>query len=355
MKNLRKLARSLKDINWIGEDDFNVFIDEVETIYNAIQEEAQQEVLDANFDGEDDSDLANLAIHSCTINLEDFQATLTPSQLQAYDYITQALSTGKQLLTAIIGEAGTGKSYLLKGLIEHAQTILHLTPRKLATTGVAVHLIGGEPVHHLFQMDINCKSRLEAGTIEYDLITNIDLIVIDEFSLLEMKPFLTIDHILRDIATTKNQQHMPFGGKHIILMGDPAQLPAIELDIFDTFLWKKFEIIVVNDVKRQDDKAFQTLLTTVRMGNTTLDINSTLASKIRPIVDSTHIDLDDPRAAIICSLRKERDVWNTLFLGKLDTEMHTLKHKTQTLPAILFQTRRSVAFDGSRENGLKTL
>ena len=108
-------------------------------------------------------------------------------------------------------------------------------------------------------------------------------------------------------------------------MGDPAQFPAIELDIFDTFLRKKFDIIILKDVKRQDDKAFQTLLTTVHMGKTTPDINSTLASKLLPIVDSTHIDLDDPRAASICSLRKERDVWNKLFLGKLDTETHTFE------------------------------
>ena len=71
-------------------------------------------------------------------------------------------------------------------------------------------------------------------------------------------------------------------------MGDTVQPPAIELDIFDTFLWKKFEIIVLKDVKRQDDKAFQTLLSTICMGKTTPDINSTLASKLLPIIDSTH-------------------------------------------------------------------
>ena len=56
-------------MNWIGEDDFNIFIYEVETIHNAIQEEAEQEVLDANFDGEDDSDLANIAIRSCHLGV----------------------------------------------------------------------------------------------------------------------------------------------------------------------------------------------------------------------------------------------------------------------------------------------
>ena len=325
IENLRKLAQSLKDMNWIGEDDFNVFIDEVETLHNTIQSEDQQEMLDTDLDRTDESDLANLAVHSTNINLEDFQSTLSPSKLQAYEYITQSLSTGKQVLTAIIGEAGTGKSYLLKGLIEHAQSVLHLTPRKVATTGVAAHLIGGETVHHFFQMNINCKSRLEPGTVEYDLITNTDLLVIDEFSLLEIRQFFTIDKILRDFATAKNTEHMPFGGKSVLLMGDPAQLPAIDQDIFDTFLWRKLDIIILKDVKRQNDEVFQQLLSTVRMGRTSTHINSILTSRVLPIIDITNINLDDPGAAIICSLRKERDEWNNVFLETLDTELYTFE------------------------------
>ena len=155
-------------------------------------------------------------------------------------------------------------------------TVLHLTTCKLATTGVATHLIGGDTLHHYFQMDIHCKSRLECRTIEYDIISNTDVLVIDEFSVLEMRPFLTSDKILREIACAANQQHMPFGGKHIILMGDPAQLPAIEQDIFDTHLWRKFDIVMLKDVKRQDDESFQSILSTIRMGEINDDINSIL-------------------------------------------------------------------------------
>ena len=68
-------------MNWIVEDDFNVFIDKVETLHIMIQSEDQQEVLDTDLDHEDNSDLANLAVHSTNINLEDFQSTLSPSQL----------------------------------------------------------------------------------------------------------------------------------------------------------------------------------------------------------------------------------------------------------------------------------
>lgn len=318
---LRQMAQSLKDMQWIGQDEFNLFLEEVETVHNANSED-QTEVLDDDEDN-DNADLANLAMKSNRFDLDEFQATLSHSQLKAYEYITNSLSSGKQVLTAIIGEAGTGKSYLLKGIVEHAVTVLHLSARKLATTGVAAHLIGGETLHHFFQMDIHCKSRLEIGTFEYELISNADVIVVDEFSLLEMRPFLTIDKILRDLAVSANKQHMPFGGKHIILMGDPAQLPAIEQDIFDTHLWRRFDIVMLKDVKRQEDVAFQSILSTVRMGETTDDVNSILKSRVLHNIDISHINIEDDGGAIICSLRKERDVWNKLFLERIDTESYT--------------------------------
>ena len=208
LDRLRKMAQCLKDMDWIGDDEFNLFIEEVATVHNSHTED-EQEVLDADVDV-DHADLANLAMHSNHIDLEEFEASLSPSQLQAYNYIARSLSGGNQVLAAIIGEAGTGKSYLLKGIVEHAVSELHLRTRKLATTGVAAFLIGGETIHHFFQMDIHCKSRLETGTVEYDIISNTDIIVIDEFSLLEMRPFLTMDKILRSMAPTANQQHMPF-------------------------------------------------------------------------------------------------------------------------------------------------
>ena len=220
-----------------------------------------------------------------------------------------------------MGEAGTGKSYLLKGIMEHATSVLHLNARKLATTGAAAYLIGGETVHHFFKMNIEAKSRLETGSIEYELVSNTNVLIIDEFSLLEFTPFLVMDKILRDMAPTINQQHMPFGGKHIILMGDPTQLPAIERDIFDSFLWRKFSIVMLKDIRRQDDETFQNMLSTIRLGKTNSEIDHILRSKVVSIDDIDAIDLSN--AAIICSFRRERNHWNSIFLDKLDTEPFT--------------------------------
>ncbi|XP_065058005.1 uncharacterized protein LOC135685854 isoform X1 [Rhopilema esculentum] len=320
LARLRKMAQSLRDMDWIGEDEFNTFIDEVTTAHRADAVEDEEEVTDADFNP-DHADLGNLRVNDNRIDLPEFEQTLSPSQRLAYDYITQFLSTGKQLLTAIVGEAGTGKSYLLKGIMEHATSVLHLNARKLATTGAAAYLIGGETVHHFFKMNIEAKSRLETGTIEYELVSNTNVLIIDEFSLLELTPFLVIDKILRDMAPTINQQHMPFGGKHIILMGDPAQLPAIERDIFDSFLWRKFSIVMLKDIKRQDDETFQHMLSTIRLGKTNSEIDHILRSKVVSIDDIDAIDLSN--AAIICSFRRERNHWNSIFLDKLDTEPFT--------------------------------
>ena len=47
---LRRMEQSLLDMNWIGEDEFNVFIDEVAAIRTANESEDAQEVTDADFD-----------------------------------------------------------------------------------------------------------------------------------------------------------------------------------------------------------------------------------------------------------------------------------------------------------------
>ena len=73
--------------------------------------------------------------------------TFTESQLRAYRWIEKELN--RQVFAAIVGPAGTGKSYLLNGLIELAKS-KGLVVTKLAPSGVAAHLIGGTTVHNFF-------------------------------------------------------------------------------------------------------------------------------------------------------------------------------------------------------------
>ena len=58
------------------------------------------------------------------MDLEEFQLTLAPSQQQAYHYMMHLFSTGKQGLTGMIYETGTGINLLLKGVVEYAMNVL---------------------------------------------------------------------------------------------------------------------------------------------------------------------------------------------------------------------------------------
>ncbi len=128
--------------------------------------------------------------------------------------------------------------------------------KKLATTGLNAHLIGQETVHHFFHMDVEGKSHIETGTLAYEMVNATDIIVIDQFFMLDAKTFAAVNRTLRDMAPSKNDKYKPYGGKHIILMGDPAQLPAIRGYIFNTDAWKRFEALTLCHVTRQNDPVF---------------------------------------------------------------------------------------------------
>ena len=73
------MTQSLLDMNWIGEDKFNVFIDEVAAIRTANEPEDAQEVTDADFNPEH-ADLADLKMNSNHVDLAKFEETVSISE-----------------------------------------------------------------------------------------------------------------------------------------------------------------------------------------------------------------------------------------------------------------------------------
>ena len=88
------------------------------------------------------SDTGDLLPTTLSVDLSTFVNTFTESQLRAYRWIEGQFNSNKLVRAAIVGPAGTGKSYLLKGLIELAQS-KGVAVSKLAPSGVAAHLTGG--------------------------------------------------------------------------------------------------------------------------------------------------------------------------------------------------------------------
>ena len=68
---------------------------------------------------------------------------------------------------------------------------------KLAPSGVAAHLIGGTTLHNFFGLDIDCNSSLENGTIQVAKLRKTDVLVIDEFSMLDFFLFQTAEGLCR--------------------------------------------------------------------------------------------------------------------------------------------------------------
>ncbi|ELR73433.1 DNA repair and recombination protein, putative helicase [Fulvivirga imtechensis AK7] len=151
--------------------------------------------------------------------------------------------TGRHLF--LTGKAGTGKTTFLKYIKENS-------PKKLAIvapTGVAAINAGGVTIHSLFQLPFgifspasqpvevhtttnvhNKTSLLKHLRINKDkrkLIRGLDLLVIDEVSMVRADLLDAVDVVLRHI---RHKPHLPFGGVQMLYIGDLFQLPPVMKD-----------------------------------------------------------------------------------------------------------------------------
>ena len=148
----------------------------------------------------------------------------------------------------LTGKAGTGKTTLLKQIVEttHKKTII------AAPTGIAAINAGGVTLHSLFHLpfgtfypsnqinasEINIQlttpskllKELRMNNSKRDLIREMELLIIDEVSMLRADLLDAIDTTLRHIKRNKQA----FGGIQILFIGDLWQLPPVVKD----YEWK---------------------------------------------------------------------------------------------------------------------
>jgi hypothetical protein len=195
----------------------------------------------------------------------------------------------------ITGKAGTGKSTFLKYIrqIGHKNTVI------LAPTGVAAINAGGSTIHSFFNLpfspfipdrlntnEIKAEdtlgehqlfSRLRYRRDKIQLLRELELIIIDEISMVRCDVLDAIDSILRHYRGRKG---IPFGGVQAVLIGDVLQLPPIakpeEWDILRQFYRSAFffhsRVLEENPITqirfehiyRQKDQTFIDLLNHVR-------------------------------------------------------------------------------------------
>lgn len=133
----------------------------------------------------------------------------------------------------LTGKAGTGKSTFLHYI---AQT----TKKKyviLAPTGIAAINVGGATLHSFFKLpfhpllpnDRRYSTQQLRNTLKYNsekikLIRELELIIIDEISMVRADIIDFIDKILRVYS---HNMRIPFGGKQLLLVGDVYQLEPV--------------------------------------------------------------------------------------------------------------------------------
>lgn len=204
----------------------------------------------------------------------------------------------------LTGKAGTGKSTFLKYICA--------TTRKkhvvLAPTGIAAVNVGGQTLHSFFKIpfrplladDPDFSPHQIRKTLRYTkekvkLIRELDLIIIDEISMVRADIIDFVDKVLRNYSGNMRE---PFGGKQLLFVGDIFQLePVVTRDMrqilqrdYRQFFF--FNARVFNDlglipielrkIYRQTNSDFVALLDRVRINRAGRDDLMRLNSRYNP-------------------------------------------------------------------------
>ena len=195
----------------------------------------------------------------------------------AWDFVE---NTGRSIF--LTGKAGTGKTTFLKTVVAKSRK----RPIVVAPTGVAAINAGGVTIHSFFQLPLSpfvpgatMDRRYGFSREKRKIIASIDLLIIDEISMVRADLLDAIDSVLRRFRI----HNQPFGGVQLLMIGDLAQLtPVVTPDderllkpYYDTpyFFGSKalqlidYVTIQLEHVYRQEDETFIGILNQIRNGN----------------------------------------------------------------------------------------
>ncbi|MEE1022862.1 MAG: AAA family ATPase [Muribaculaceae bacterium] len=207
--------------------------------------------------------------------------------------------TGANLF--LTGKAGTGKTTFLRHLADTSRKRLAV----LAPTGVAAINAHGVTIHSMFQFPFSPfvpgrgfvgeeKKYFRFSKAKTRLIKSLDLIVIDEVSMVRPDTLDAIDDLLRRVRGCAR----PFGGVQLLLIGDLRQLAPVVREeewrllapfyrspyFFESRALAEAGFITVEllEIYRQTDRNFIGILNAVREGTADVSVLNALNSRCRP-------------------------------------------------------------------------
>ena len=250
----------------------------------------------------------------------------------------------------LTGKAGTGKSTFLRYISKNTKK-KHVI---LAPTGIAAINAGGSTLHSFFKLPFHpllpndkqydwrhLKETLKYTGAQRKLIREVELIIIDEISMVRADIIDFIDKVLR--AYTRNPE--PFGGKQLLLVGDIYQLEPVLKDedrqllqpfypsayFFNAKVWQVMPIVSIElrKVYRQTDDKFIAILDRIRNNTAgTADLqalNSRVASSKENTKHISDTDLSTPLEITLAARRDTVDFINEQQLAALDGDPSMFK------------------------------
>ncbi len=237
----------------------------------------------------------------------------------------RALDAGRNVF--LTGMAGTGKSTLLRDLIEERGSAVTIT----AATGIAALNVGGVTVHRWSGMMLGPRSdqddeeyfrqlqrdhrfSVRAG---FNRVRDCELLVIDEISMLSGRTLQFLDFLCRRLRRSDE----PFGGIQIVATGDFLQLPPVRKNpavpyewAFLTQAWRDaaFAVIHLTKIHRQEEPDFTRALSAFRQG----DIRGADAGVLHRRV----VSFPDASITRLYTHNVQVDKWNSYRLGELPGE-----------------------------------
>lgn len=239
----------------------------------------------------------NIAIFASSKSME---METNPQAELAEKYV---LETGKSIF--LTGKAGTGKTTFL----HHIKECCTKRNIVLAPTGVAAVNAGGVTIHSFFQLPFcpylpdvpelvteyqMADKRKNLRKSKLDIIRTLELLIIDEISMVRADLLDAVDAVLRQYRRTSQ----PFGGVQLLLIGDVQQLAPVVTDdekpymdrvypspfFFHSKALQRVNYITIqlSTVYRQPDPAFVRLLNNIRDNHFDRETLNALNSRVVP-------------------------------------------------------------------------
>lgn len=260
--------------------------------------------------------------------------------------------TGRSIF--LTGKAGTGKTTFLRRIVEKSKKRLVV----VAPTGVAAINAGGVTIHSFFQLPLSpfvpgmqTNTKYEYGREKRKIIASLDLLIIDEISMVRSDLLDAIDAVLRRFR----DRSKPFGGVQLLMIGDLGQLTPVVTPEDEALLRSHYTTpyffgskalaqtdyvtILLNTVYRQQDSTFVNILNRIREGQPTEEdialLNSRCDPSFRPRSGSGYIRLT--------THNRMADSYNESQLEALDTPSFSYEAKIEgTFPEYSYPTPLSL-------------